>query len=798
MLVRGIEASFCRLSEDAMNPRRASLPVVALGVFALLILVLGCAVARGQAPGQDAVPPPPPSKQKTPAPPVEEAVPGHQRADAELQAQARQQRRPRIGLVLEGGGALGLAHIGVIQWFEEHHVPVSYVAGTSMGGLVGGVYATGHSPKEIEALISGIDWDKVIRGKTSFQDLTFRRKQDAIDYPNSLEFGLRHGVQFPEGFNSGQAVGLIFDQIALPYSEIKNFNDLPIPFGCVSTDLVTGKEEIFRTGSLALALRSTMSLPGIFTPVREQDHIFADGALLDNLPVDVAQDMGADITVAVHLQVKALDPKESLSTFGVLGRSLSVVIAANELRSMEKADVLISVPLQDYDSLDYTKAAEMIKLGYAAAESKKNVLMAFAVDDDSWSKYTEHRSSRRRTGSPTPQFVHVQGTSKQLAEIIQQKLGVLLGQAIDPANLEKQLSLLIGIGRFDSLGYKVVEQDGKQGLLITAVEKPYAPPTVQPLLLLDGSDYLNPVFAIGGRITFYDVGGFGRELRNDIILGSEYGISSEYYMPLHVGSNFFIAPRAFADNSPFYEYNHDKLEGEYRNRQFGGEFDFGYELGRDGELRVGYQAADLHQSLRIGFPTLPAESGRVGFTKVSLVENHLDNPVIPRKGYALDATWRWNDANPGAHEQFPTARARFRYFHPLDPKSSVYLTAQGGTTFGYQQTGLPIFGLGGLDTLHAYGTNELLTNQYYYFQTGYLREVLALPPFLGDKLYVVGSYEIAKPFSLPLGSLTLSSHLPMDASGGFIANTLFGPILIGGAVGDTDHHRFFFQVGRVF
>jgi NTE family protein len=759
-------------------------------VAILMALLLGFA-ARAQNSGL------PPGPQVTPPPPVKEKSDAGAQADA--QSQSRAQRRPRIGLVLEGGGALGLAHIGVIQWFEEHHIPVSYVAGTSMGGLVGGVYATGHSPTQIEELIKGINWDTVIRGNSSFQDLTFRRKQDAVDYPNSLGFGLKHGVQFPEGFNSGQAVGLIFDQIALPYSEIKNFNDLPIPFGCVSTDLVTGKEEIFRSGSLSLALRSTMSLPGIFTPVRELDHIFADGALLDNLPVDVAQDMGADITVAVHLQVKGLDPKESLSTFTVLGRSLSVVIAANELRSMEKADVLISVPLEDYSSLDYSKADEMIKLGYAAAESKKNILLSFAVDDDSWNKYVEHRDSRKRSTTPTPQFVTVQGTSGELATIIKNRLNVLIGKPIDPVVMNTQLNMILGNGRFDSLGYKVVEQDGKQGLLITAVEKPYAPPTVNPLLVIDGSDYLNPVFAIGGRITLYDVGGFGRELRNDIILGAEYGVSSEYYVPLHLGSNWFIAPRAFAQNSPFYEYNQDKLEGEYRNRQFGGEFDFGYEFGRDAELRIGYQAADLSQSLRIGFPTLPPESGRVGFTKVSFEMNRLDNAVIPRSGTALYADWHWNDANPGAKQQFPTARVNFRYFQRVGKPDSIFFTAQGGTTFGVQQVGLPIFGLGGSNDLRAYGTNELLTNQYYYFQGGYLRELFPLPPFFGDKVYIVGAYEIAKPFALPSSyNLALSSRLPTDAYGGFIANTLIGPILFGGSVGDTDHHRFFFQVGRVF
>ncbi len=717
---------------------RAALILAALALFA--------SAASAQTPPPEQTPPPPPSSQKQAAPPVTEQTPGTAAADA--QSQSHPQRRPRIGLVLEGGGALGLAHIGVIQWFEEHHIPVSYVAGTSMGGLVGGVYATGHSPKEIEQLISGINWDDVIRGQAPFKDLTYRRKQDAVDYPNALGFGLKHGVQFPEGFNSGQQVGLIFDQIALPYSEIKNFNDLPIPFGCVSTDLVTGKEQIFRSGSLALALRSTMSLPGIFTPVREQQHIFADGALLDNLRVDVAQDMGADITVAIHLEVKPLDPKESLSTFTVLGRSLSVVIAANELRSMEKADVLISVPTEDYGSLDYAKSAELIKLGYAATEKKKAILMAFAVDDDSWSKYVAHRNDRRRTHTPTPEFVSVQGTSPQLSAVIKEKLSVLVGKPIDPTALQQQITLLIGMGRFDSLGYKVVEQDGKQGLLITAVEKPYAPPTVQPLLLLDGSDYLNPVFAIGGRITFYDVGGFGRELRNDIILGSSYGISSEYYVPLHEGSSWFIAPRAFAQNTPFYEYNQDKLEGEYRNRQFGGEFDFGYELGRDGEIRVGYEAANLSQSLRVGLSYAAAGKWprrfhqRSASPKIAWItpSSRAAAPVSISPGAG---TMRI----PARGQQFASALGRFRYFKKLNAPSSLFFTAAGGTTFGTQQVGLPVFGLGGVNQLPAYGTNELLTNQYYYFQGGYLREVLSLPPFLGDKLYVVGSYEIAKPFN---------------------------------------------------
>ena len=184
-------------------------------------------------------------------------------------------------------------------------------------------------------------------GQTPFNDLSFRRKEDAREYPNSLEFGLRKGVQFPEGFNSGQQVSLILDQVAAPYSELKSFNDLPIPFACVATDLVSGKPKVFRSGSLSLALRSTMSLPGIFTPVRTKDAIYADGGLLQNIPVEVAKDNGGRSDAGDSPGGgAALSPNANLSSFAVLGQSISVMISANELLSMEKADILVSVPVQ--------------------------------------------------------------------------------------------------------------------------------------------------------------------------------------------------------------------------------------------------------------------------------------------------------------------------------------------------------------------------------------------------------------------------------------------------------------------
>ncbi len=404
--------------------------------------------------------------------------------------------RPKVGLVLEGGGALGLAHIGVIQWLEEHRIPVNYVAGTSMGGLVGGLYATGHSAAEVKELIKPIDWDEVLAGQTPYKNLSFRRKQDAADYPNRLEFGLRNGVEFPEGFNSGQGVMMILDRVALPYSNIKDFNDLPTPFACVSTDLVTNQAYVFRKGSLSLALRSTMSLPGIFTPVRWNGQIFADGGLMDNLPVDVAKSMGAEVTIAVHLETAKMDPNATLSSFGVLGRSISVVIAANELRSMEKADMLISVPLEKFDSMQYNRAEALIKAGYAAAEAKATMLKTLAVDESTWRAYLAQRAARRLT-APAPQFVEVTGTSPKLASAIEDDLKDNIGKPVQTAALQEQLLDLKGQGRFSNFSYQMTDRDNQPGLLITATEKSYSPPVVQPLFLFSGSNFSGIDFSAG-------------------------------------------------------------------------------------------------------------------------------------------------------------------------------------------------------------------------------------------------------------------------------------------------------------
>ncbi|MGF7182688.1 patatin-like phospholipase family protein [Tunturiibacter psychrotolerans] len=704
--------------------------------------------------------------------------------------------RPKLGLVLEGGGALGLAHIGVITWMEEHHVPVSYVAGTSMGGLVGGIYATGRSPAEVRELINGIDWDQVLSGETPFTDLSFRRKQDAHEVPGSLEFGLRKGLQFPAGFNTGEQVDLILDRVALPYSELPTFNDLPIPFACVATDLVSGKPHVFHDGSLSLAMRSTMSLPGIFSPVRSGDHLYADGGLLNNIPIDVARDMGADVVLGIHLETEPLNPKATLPSYGVLGQSISVMIAANELRSMEQADILVTVPLQKYTTLDYDKADAIIKVGYDAAAAKAAVLAAYSVSPAEWEEYLAVRNSRRKS-VPIPTFVEVTGTSSPvMKQGMEKQLSGLAGKPIDTQKLDQDMMSIIGQGRFTTSTYSMVEKDGQQGLQVQTEQKAYAPPIVRPLTLIDGSDYNNVLFSIGARVTFLDFGSYRSELRTDVVVGSQYLLDTEYYHPYTPSSNWFIAPRAGLNSQQLNIYSGNTLQASYRLREFLGGIDTGYAFGRTGELRLGYEGGYQKIYPEIGnVPTLPTTSGATGDVRIQYQLTTLDQPVIPRSGVSLLAYTKGYTVNPAAPGPFPVTEVQAQDFFRLNKPSSIFLAAYGGSTYGYK-AGVPAFSLGGSQRLVAWSTNELLTNQYFLGQIGYIRELAHLPPLLGSTVDFLGVLEVGKTYKLPNGPSP--PNLPMDAAAGLLVNTIFGPVLVAGSVGDYGHARFYFRIGRVF
>jgi len=549
--------------------------------------------------------------------------------------QAGQQQRAKIGVALEGGGALGLAHMGVLQWFEDHHIPVDYIAGTSMGGLVAGLYATGKTPQQLANFVSAQNWDIIIGGKTPYEDLSYRRREDQRAFQNPIVVGLKHGLTLPAGLNAGQQISMLIDHETLPYSQSESFDDLPTPFRCVATELVSGKEEVFSRGSLQQALRATMSIPGVFSPVRDGEKIYVDGGLVGNLPTDVVRKMGADIVIAVHLDVAPANPKDIQSLFSVLGRSVDVVVHENELRGLAAADLIVNVNLHDYNSLDYNKSKTIIGLGTKAADEKGRILTPYSLDDAAWRDYLRAKKDRERHTIPTPQFVKVDGTNPQTARQMENFLQAVVGKPIDEDKLEKLLTRLTGVGKFDAADYRLATKDGQSGLLITVHEKPYAPPFLNLGFSIDGSESDDVTFTQLARLTFMDVAGYRSEWRTDLQFGNTYGVESELYRPFNATTQWFFAPRGDATDTALKIFHKGNPLADYRILRADIGMDIGYTLSRFTEIRVGYEVGDYDAKLRLGTPEFFSHAGRLGDTRLHFLTDHRDDPVVPHRGY----TW---------------------------------------------------------------------------------------------------------------------------------------------------------------
>jgi NTE family protein len=712
---------------------------------------------------------------------------------ANAQSQNVETKRSSIGVALEGGGALGLAHIGVLKWMYEHRIPVDYVGGTSMGGLVGGMYAMGLTPSELEKVVSEINWQAALGAQVAYRDLIFRRKQDRRAFQNSLVFGLKKGLTAPGGLNSGQEITFLFDRQALAYSNLRSFDDLPIPFRCIATELNSGKPHVFDSGPLGVALRATMSLPALFTPVQEGNSIYADGGMLDNLPIDVVKTMGAGLVIGVHLEATLAEQIENPSLFGVMGRSISVMIAANELRSMQLADLLLVAELKGFTATDYAKGKEIIARGYEAAERKANVLRQLAVSEEEWQRYLARIAARKRVAPEIPTEIQVAGVKGPLKTELESALAKYKGESLDNGELEQNLREIVGGGRYSRFSYHWVDQGGQPVLMVKAEERGYAPPFLNIGIDIDGSDYKNVLFAASGRITQMDIGGFRSELRTDFSIGSTWAIGTEYYHPFTATSRWFVAPHVSAVNNPFDLYNHSNRLATYRVTQYDGGVDAGYALNRFSEIRLGYDVGYLSTSLSVGTPILPSPSGRIGATSLRYELDTLDSPIIPREGLAVRGRAQWVDTYPEAAAGFPLSELYLAAVKRVSQPGSVFVQAFGGTTFGHEDTGLPQFFLGGVGRLSAYGTNEIWGDQYFLGRFGYLHQLFPLPPLLGDKAFLITTYEIGKGYQ---GNSP--SRLPMDGAVALVLETFIGPISIGGSVGDTGHHKWYFAIGRLF
>jgi NTE family protein len=369
----------------------------------------------------------------------------------------------------------------------------------------------------------------------------------------------------------------------------------------------------------------------------------------------------------------------------------------------------------------------------------------------------------------------------------------MVNKPIDTKKLDSSLTLLTGAGRIDSASYGLINSGKEVGLGITLNESSTSPPMIQAAFIIDGSEPDNVTYTLGGRVTFLDIGGYGSEWRTDFEIGNTYGIASEYYKRFNPHTKWFFAPAVDVSDRGEWIYSYNTPKADYRVIDAGGALDLGYAVNRFAEVRGGYEIGDLNYSLKLGTPEFSSIRGEVRAARFRFITDHRDDPIIPRVGYFGRADFHWVAMSPGAPAAFPNLLMKADFFKRVSDPGSVFLLASGGTTMGYEQTGIPQYLVGGVDGWLAYGSNELRGNQYFLFRMGYEHRIFKLPPFIGTGVYGIAMYEIGKMYNDPG-----SSALPNDGAAGILARTAFGPLFIGGSVGDTGHAKWFFNLGHVF
>ena len=548
-------------------------------------------------------------------------------------------KRPKICLVLSGGGARGAAHVGVLKVLEEYRVPIDCVVGTSMGSLVGAAYATGMTVPEMDTIIGSISTQLLFKEKPPRQELTMRRKQDDNSILFTPEIGIADGqLKAGKGLVSGVQLETVLRQLSKAKGYFK-FDDLPIPYRAVATNLVTGKAVVFSEGELAQVMRASMSVPGAVAPAVLDDMLLVDGMLTSNLPVQTARAMGADIIIAVNVGTPLLKREQITGILGVSSQMLSILTEQNvqeSLATLTPNDILIDASdLGDYTTGDFDALPQIAPLGEAATRRMSERLKALSIPPDEYIALRQHQQAIAVPDNPSIdeiRFVKLHRVNPIAAQAV---MNTKVGEPVDQKTLDADMRRIYGTGDFEHVNYRFLEEPGKRVLAVEAVEKSWGPDYLRFGLGLSsdftGDAYFNLLASY--RQTWLN--SLGAEWRNDIQFGRTTRLATEFYQPLEARSYFFVAPNASYErrSTNLYQGDHHIASYDITNSLLG--VDLGSQFYRYGELRLGVVYGVLNPTLDTGPEALsPGQSSvKQGAYTLRLLFDQLDNASFARAGW---------------------------------------------------------------------------------------------------------------------------------------------------------------------
>ena len=701
--------------------------------------------------------------------------------------------RPKIALVLGGGGARGGAHIGVIEVLEEYRVPIDIVVGTSMGSIVGGLYASGYSPEALSKLLSNVDWGELFVDSPPRKDLSIRRKQDDEGFLVKPQVGLgAEGLRLPMGVLTGQKMKLFLKRSALHVAQIDHFDELPIPYRAVTTDIVSGRFVALERGDLAEAMSASMAVPAFLAPVNIDGNMYVDGGVTNNLPVDVAKAMGADVVIAVDVGTPLAAKEELQSLLDITGQLTTMLTRTNADRRRDllgPRDILIEPKLGNISSSDFGKTLETVALGREATEVHAQALARLALSEQA---FTAHIDPRRRAATEFVSTQRIEIASETASEVektfLLRKMRIPSEPELHVDELEHGIGRAYGLTIFEEVSYDA-EVDGVN---VKPTRKSWGPNFLRMGLNVSGDMAGRTQFSLGASITATELNLPGAEWRTELEVGSLARIFSELYQPFRPVGQGFLAPSVEFRAFNFGLYGNENLIAEYRVRSLMGTLAMGAELSNWGEMRFGISKGTASSDLLVGDPLLRDPDDDLGLVFFRFSSDTLDNLYFPGTGLRTKFEWRKSDARIGGEESFEAIEFD-SVLAASTGRHHVILAARGGSVYDGRANVLQAFQLGGFLNLSGLEPNQLTGQQMFLGRVVYLGQMarsLFLPSYLGMSLEAGEVWQDRDDVSL--GDLRIAGSIFI----GF--DTILGPFYLGGGWVEGGDRAMYIRLGKTF
>ncbi|MCG6939159.1 MAG: patatin-like phospholipase family protein [Gammaproteobacteria bacterium] len=563
--------------------------------------------------------------------------------------------RPKIGLVLSGGGARGFAHIGVLKVLEKNRVPIDYIVGTSMGSIIGGLYAIGLTTEEIEQGVQSIAWDKVFNDFANRNYKTFRRKSDDFDFFNIHRVGINeNGLQLSPGLIEGQQIELALDRLAYPGFHINNYDELKIPFRAVATDITTGKPFVIQSGNIARAMRASMSIPGALPPITIDDRLLVDGGIANNVPIDIARDMGADIIIVVDVSAPLSKKEDIRSTVEITAQLVTIMtrrIADIQLKTLKGADVLIVPGRKDISSSEFEKYPELIEAGKKAAERKLRAIQKLSLPAEAYSDYLAALPEVAME-NPVIDFIEIKNETALNDDVIQVRIHQKTGEPLDIRQLEQDISYIYGLDFSSSVVYSVETRNGKTGLIIFVRSRDWANSYLQFGLSIKSETEIGSLTDFNVAYTKNNLNDMAGEFRAIAGLGSQPELSAEIYQPLNVELDLFVSAKAGLTTTIFPNIVDDRVASIERFQRRYLDLSAGKIFKQTTKFSLGVHFADGNTDTISGDSLYLDGDFREGFFYTRLFHDSLDNLSFPNTGAFAGIGLKSNRQSLGADNDY--------------------------------------------------------------------------------------------------------------------------------------------------